>query len=725
MVKEGQKNIINLTENFHLTQTQRKLLEKGLTFIPTINLHKGKKEKTTYDIQTFHRRVALATFFEKRGGTEQVPFTHKSNWTPKQIQLPPIIRKFFRANSYALKTHDWTCLDRPNVNKNDLKALNRLKNNRNIVIKPADKGSAIVIMDRKHYVWEATRQLNNEKHYKKLDQLIFPNTISTITKIIHDMYDQKYINHKQKIFLLETIGERPRIFYLLPKVHKEPEKWSIPFRVPPGRPIVSDCNSDTYRLAEFIEYHLKPISNKHQSYIKDTYDFIEKIKNVKIPQESLLFTLDIDSLYTNIDTEAGLKAVKKWLKRYPDKTRPDEHLLELLKINLTQNDFEFDKKFYIQVRGTAMGKRFAPSYANIYMAEWEETALALCPIKPLKYFRFLDDIWGVWIDTKENFEQFIHILNTHHPCIKLKYTIDTNQVNFLDTITFKGPDFIRTNTLDIKMFFKNTDTHSLLHRSSFHPRHVFGGLLKSQLLRFSRICTRTKDFWEAVRTLFKALQPRGYSRTFLRRAIRNFKEKTQQKESIPLPLITDYAKHNTLLHFKIKQNFNNMVSKTDTLKGHKIISALRRHKNIQDILVHSKLIPREPIRINRRLCPEFERREWITNRGTKEIFKTEINIGPHTTNCIYLLICKVCGLQYVGETKNSIATRLHQHRYNISNKKNTDRHVNQHFITHGLNSLTVTGLQACKTWTTQKRKYMESWWIKSLGTITPAGLNEH
>lgn len=73
------------------------------------------------------------------------------------------------------------------------------------------------------------------------------------------------------------MNQRPRWFYLLPKIHKEPSLWSKPFLIPPGRPIVSECNSETYHTAEFIEYYLNTISNRHFSYIKDTYYFSEKL----------------------------------------------------------------------------------------------------------------------------------------------------------------------------------------------------------------------------------------------------------------------------------------------------------------------------------------------------------------------------------------------------------------------------------------------------------------
>lgn len=129
---------------------------------------------------------------------------------------------------------------------------------------------------------------------------------------------------------------------------------------------------------------------------------------------SFLFTIDIDSLYTNIDTDAGLKAVTDCFLRYPAKDRPEDQLLELLDINLRRNDFQFGGNYFLQVRGTAMGKRFAPSYANIYMAAWEESALRICPVKPLQYYRLMDDIWR----PGETFAEFVALLNAHHASIK-------------------------------------------------------------------------------------------------------------------------------------------------------------------------------------------------------------------------------------------------------------------------------------------------------------------
>lgn len=720
----GPQNVVILSKTFKPTQVQLHLLNKGLSYIPTYKIHENQKQQLTLDLQIYHRRLKLAAFFEGKENPDLLPFMPKSEWVPKDSQLPRTIRHIIRADKYALSNLHWENRDPLNLSSAETLALKELQSYKHIVLKPADKGSSIVIMDRSQYVWEAERQLNNPEHYKKLKEPIFQHTIPLVEVILENLQKENYINLKQKTYLKGPGNPRPRLFYLLPKIHKDPCTWPKPFEIPPGRPIVSDCNSETYYTAEFIEYYLNPLSNRHCSYIKDTFDFLDKIKNLKIPTNSFLFTMDINSLYTNIDTVDGLDAVKKCFRKFPDPSRPDEWLIELLKINLTRNDFEFNSKFYLQVKGTAMGKRFAPSYANIFMAHWEETALAVCPLKPLHYFRFLDDIWGIWIYTKNDFETFFQILNQHHKSIRLTYNLDSEKVTFLDTVIFKGPDFEINNHLSFKVHFKDTDTHALLFKSSFHPKHTFRGIVKSQLLRFSRICSQEEHFWEATNTLFRVLRTRGYSRSFLRRCLRSFRVPRAQgaEKRELLPLVTTYSTISSQLNHLIKTNFVRFTKDTRVLQKSRVISAFRRNRNLQDILVHSKLSP--PPQSTRNLCAEYQHKKWIRNHKTKQIFKISSTSNCKTKNCIYLIFCIRCGSQYVGETKNSIITRLYQHRYNIRQQKETGTYLVKHFLAHGLQCLRIMVLQHNSLWTTNQRKHFEHRWIDKLGTKFPYGLNE-
>ena len=82
-------------------------------------------------------------------------------------------------------------------------ALKELKQNADIVIKPADKGSAIVIMDRDDYVLEAERQLNVSKHYKEISEPQFPKNCEIFNRILETMRLKK-VNLKKGIELSES-----------------------------------------------------------------------------------------------------------------------------------------------------------------------------------------------------------------------------------------------------------------------------------------------------------------------------------------------------------------------------------------------------------------------------------------------------------------------------------------------------------------------------------------
>ncbi|KAK3572858.1 hypothetical protein QTP86_009060 [Hemibagrus guttatus] len=500
------------------------------------------------------------------------------------------MRKIIRADKYAIKTLPWNHLQRPNLTLAEKRAIKELQHSNNIVLKPADKGSAVVIMDRIAYIGEAYRQLNQSQYYKKLNESLASKTDPKILKILHTLKEEGYINRKQLTYLRGVDNPRTRRFYLLPKIHKDPKSWSIPFEMPPGRPIVSDCGSNTYATAEFIEHYLNPISNQHPSYIRDTYDFIDKVRNLVLPIDCFLFTIDIDSLYTNIGTSAGVEAIMEWFKRYPDGKKPDKHVIDLLKINLTENDFEFNSEYFLQVKGTAMGKRFAPSYANIFMAKWEEEALSAWPIKPLHYFRFLDDIWGVWKESEKEFKEFVNHLDHFNESIKIKYNLHQSAVNFLDMITYKGDDFKNTHKLQTRVYFKETDTHALLHKNSFHPRHTFKGVLKSQLLRFHLICSYPEDFWKATKILFGTLRKRGYSRSLLRNCLKRFLgggtgEGVATTENLEIILfVSTYSNCSVILNRKIKENFKKFTTKETGLDKYKIISAYKKNNNLKDLL---------------------------------------------------------------------------------------------------------------------------------------------
>ena len=99
----------------------------------------------------------------------------------------------------------------------------------------------------------------------------------------------------------------------------------------------------------------------------------------------------------------------------------------------------------------------------------------------------------------------------------MKAELSSESMHFLDTVVYKGNIFKETGTFDTKVYFKPTDTLELLHKKSHHPNHTFKGLIKSQILRYVRICNNKQDVMIACRKLFAALVRRAYSERFLRK----------------------------------------------------------------------------------------------------------------------------------------------------------------------------------------------------------------
>ena len=125
---------------------------------------------------------------------------------------------------------------RPNITRLEVDAINKLKANHDIVIKGADKGGAIVVMDHNLYELEGLRQLTNTHYYKEIDRPLATETVTLLQNTLYDIYRSGFLSEKQLRYLSPEVPEKSRPFYLLPKVHKPRNKWPHP-NMPEGRPL--------------------------------------------------------------------------------------------------------------------------------------------------------------------------------------------------------------------------------------------------------------------------------------------------------------------------------------------------------------------------------------------------------------------------------------------------------------------------------------------------------
>ena len=210
--------------------------------------------------------------------------------------------------------------------------------------------------------------------------------------------------------------------------------------------------------------------------------------------------MDVRSLYTNIPNDEGIEALRESLHNYQCKTTTTKIVTTLMWLILTLNNFVFNGINYLQVKGIAMGTNASSSYSTIYMAKFEGTYIIGLYTT---YLRYIDDIFMIWTDTKEKFEQFIKELNLKHPSIKSDCKISAKEVDFLDITVYID----KNNRLQTKLYKKPTDRQNYLHRKSEHPESLKKSIPHSQALRIKRICSNDEELKNSCKAL---KNERGY-----------------------------------------------------------------------------------------------------------------------------------------------------------------------------------------------------------------------
>ena len=374
-----------------------------------------------------------------------------------------------------------------------LKQLVKLQRERQIVIKPCDKGAGIIILDFEEYRRAALEHLNaktitGDNYYKKVDESVLKEAKVKITDIVKEAYDNDIISHEEYSAMVPKVDETPvpGRFYCTFKVHKKYELG----KAPPPRGIVSCSGTMMENIAIYVEHHIKNAGKSYSSYLEDTPDFLRQIEHLNnsetIPENAMLVVLDVIGLYDNIPPEEGVQSVGERLKKTGSLKVPIEFIMRLLQIIQDYSIFEFDGQKYQQEFGTSMGSKPAPSYANSFMAEnidpkilqilEKYTENGIIPLKFMK--RFLDDIFLLFCGTVEKLHQFFEEINNIHKDIKFTMShtspsqpqSQTCSCPPMDSIPYLDTSCkIRNGRIITDLYRKPTDKNQYLLTSSCHP----------------------------------------------------------------------------------------------------------------------------------------------------------------------------------------------------------------------------------------------------------------
>ncbi|KAL2095452.1 hypothetical protein ACEWY4_010171 [Coilia grayii] len=707
---------------------------------------------TKIELFKFFRSVKLKAFFAKdrtittegqRIAEQQRRFKPKSTFMPPAFN--PSVQTFCRlvdqeVSSLFSSTRDTRFY--PNLSTHERASLRTLQEDDSIVIKPADKGGAIVIQDSETYRLEIKRQLDDTEFYTALTTDPTIRFQSRIKRTLNTALTSGEINKEEFDFLYQEHPIRA-VFYTLPKVHKKSGDHI------PGRPIVAGCQSLTEPISQYVDYYIKPLVCSLPSYLKDTTDFLNKLQRIIICDTDLLCTIDVTSLYTNIPHDLGLDALEHYLTSRENSHPPTKLLWDLAHIILTMNTFLFEDTFYHQTKGTAMGSPFAPNYANLFMGKFEEdfvynnnefSQYLKC------FFRYIDDCFFVFSGSVDMLHAFHGYLNTRLDSIKFSLEFNIDTIPFLDVQVNRSGSKLETS-----VYRKATDRNSLLMHSSYHPPSMKKSLPYSQFLRVRRICSTDNEFENQAKVVYDRFINKGYDTDNLNTCLLKARESTRctllekqvhKSDEQRIALVNTFSPFSNDIKHIVKKYWH--ILSSDPTVGHSFFSpprfAYKRQNNLRDSLVkadtytppHNWLRDLPPGNFpchNCVNCNAMIKGDTFFHPRTGKVFKVKGRITCRTASVVYMLKCP-CGLCYVGKTNRELRLRITEHKSSIRRKCETSpvaRHFN--IMGHDICSLRFQGLELVN----QHRRggdrertllQREAFWIFTLQTVHPSGLNE-
>ena len=208
-----------------------------------------------------------------------------------------------------------------------------------------------------------------------------------------------------------------------------------------------------------------------------------------IPDGAILVTSDVVALYTSIQHEARLNALKDALDNRENKSISTEGLIKMARFVLQKNYFDFNGIGKQQISGTVIGTKYAQTYACIFMDKLETDFLNTQEYLPLVWCRYNDDIFFIWKHGEEKLKFFLDNLSKYHSNINFTHESNKESINFVD-LTVSLLD----NKVSTDVYIEPIHRHLYLHYSSSHLDHTKMSIVYSQTLRLNRIYSVGTDF---------------------------------------------------------------------------------------------------------------------------------------------------------------------------------------------------------------------------------------
>ena len=260
---------------------------------------------------------------------------------------------------------------------------------------------------------------------------------------------------------------------------------------------------------------LKPLTDKSRHKLQSTDNFIDATKTVQIPDDHKLVSFDVKSRFTSIPLQLALDFTKTAInKSHYQPPLPTDELMDLLHLCLTSTYFQYNRKHYKQLHGTAMGSPVSIVVAEILMQNIEEQALATYSETLPLWLRYVDDTITAVHENK--IDEFHEHLNDQNTNIQFTKEIEENgKMPFLDCLVTRD-----NNTLRTTVYRKPTRNDRLLDQTilqSYNPTSHKATTARTLTRREQIFCDSDDSLTDEIKHLNTVFTTNNYNTDFIER----------------------------------------------------------------------------------------------------------------------------------------------------------------------------------------------------------------
>ncbi|XP_015124713.1 uncharacterized protein LOC107046575 [Diachasma alloeum] len=376
-----------------------------------------------------------------------------------------------------------------------------------LVLARSDKGNATVLMRREECVKVMKRMLSDTTTYQRIDKDRTVKFEKQTNGLVDALHRDEVVDADRAKSLKAFNIVMPRM-YGLRKVHK------------PGcslRPVVSCIKAPSYKVARFLHELLSRVTKRSVFTIKNSMEFVEFIKGVRLPPEYVMISLDVVSLFTNIPKRLVLHIVdESWDDWTPFVRTSKKLVIKLITICFEASYFTFDNEVYMQIDGSSMGIPASPVLAGIVMEYVIGKVLEelLYNIPWLKLY--VDDT--VLPLPEDSIDQVLQSINSVYE--RIQFTVEREvdrSLSFLDVKIHRMED----GSLKLNWYQKPRSSGRVLNFQSNHLTAHKIGVVSGMLHRAIRLSH--EDFHDSnISRVKDILMRNGYPNKFIMRCVHKF-----------------------------------------------------------------------------------------------------------------------------------------------------------------------------------------------------------